>query len=112
MSLFRAVRSFVGRGRDNSDENVARDSALSPKSPKVKVVIDAEFRGQADKLKSLWALYSNMRSDVERETQFQKVLPLFVSLYRDKDFRIATETFAASFIYVLLSVLVGLVKET
>lgn len=104
MSLFRAVRSFVGRNRDNAEDNTQNSSSGSSKHSNVRVIIDQEYRNQADKLKGYWTLYSNMRTEEERQTQLNKILPLFVSLYKDKDFRIAIETLV-HFIYFHFSFL-------
>lgn len=93
MSIFRAVRSFVGRNRDNAEENTSHSTSSSSKHSNVRVIIDQDYRNQADKLKGSWTVYSNMRTEEERQTQLHKILPQFVSLYKEKDFRIAIETF-------------------
>ena len=90
------LRSLVGKVSGNSAAQSvpgAEDASgpqMSEASARSKLKETSSVN--VDKLKGLWALYVNVRSEQERALQLQKFLPLFLSLYEEADFNIITQT--------------------
>ena len=89
MSLFRAVRSLVTRGRDNEEQSPSYGEG---KSNATKTMVDQASQVKIDKVKSLWALYSNVSEEHERSSHLHKLVPRFVQVYKDKEFQVTQDT--------------------
>jgi hypothetical protein len=102
MSLFRAVRSLVGRSRESGEAPPPESGNLtahrrSSSGPRGRVELSSEEQSKLDKLKSLWAIHSNL-SENERDGHFVKVLSAFVALYREKELAFAIDTFGERYL--------------
>ena len=94
MSLFRAVRSLVTRPKETEESS---NSNTNETKGGEKKNIDQAFQTKIDKVKSLWTLYSNARDENERISQLHKLLPRFVSTYKEQDFPLVQSTLVILF---------------